>query len=97
MKKLIIILLSIAFMPLARADELKIKGHIKPDPIHGAGHYLITNDSGRVKARVKPDPLTPGDSRRYLIIEKNRNQTGRIRLDYINQDSFVIETDGKYE
>ena len=92
MKKLIIVLLFIAVMPLAWADELKIKGYIKPDPIRGAGHYLISNDDGKTKARIKPDPLWPPDSGRYLIIDKDGNESGRIRPDYLNKDSYILET-----
>ena len=92
MKKLIIVLLFIAVMPLAWADELKIKGYIKPDPIRGAGHYLISNDDGTVKARIKPDPLWHGDSDRYLTIDKDGNESGRIRPDHQNTDSYIIET-----
>ena len=92
MKKLIIVLLFIAVMPLAYADELKIKGHIKPDPIRGANHYLISNDGGNVKDRIKPDPLWTGDSGHYLIIDKDGNESGRIRPDYFNKDSYIVET-----
>jgi hypothetical protein len=92
MKKLIIVFLSIAVVPLALADELKIKGYIKPDPIRGANHYLISNDRGKVKARVKPDPLWSPNSGRYLIIDKEGNERGRIRPDYINKDRYIIET-----
>ena len=91
MKKLIIVLLSVVFIPLAWADELKIKGYIKSDPIRGANHYLISNDGGNVKARIKPDPLLPGDSGHYLIIDKEGNESGRIRPNYLNKDSYIIE------
>ena len=92
MKKLIIALLFIAVMPLALADELKIKGYITPDPIRGAGHYLISNDDGNVKARIKPDPLWPRDSGRNLIIDNDGNESGRIRPNYLNSDQYIIET-----
>jgi hypothetical protein len=92
MKKLIIVLLSVVFIPLAWADELKIKGYIKPDPISGANNYLISNDDGNVKARIKPDPLWSGDSGHYLIIDKDGNESGRIRPDYLNKDQYIIET-----
>jgi hypothetical protein len=81
MKKLIILLLTISVIPLVWADEFKIKGYIKSDPIRGADHYLISNDDGNVKARIKPDPLWHGDSGRYLIIDKDGNESGRIRPD----------------
>ena len=93
MKKLIIVLLSIVFIPLAWADELKIKGYIKSDPIRGANHYLISKNVGNVKDRIKPDPLWPGDSGHYLIIDKDGNKSGRIRPDFLNKDSYIIETD----
>ena len=92
MKKLIIVLLSIVFIPLASADELKIKGYIKSDPIRGANHYLISNDCGNVKARIKPNPIWPRDSGHYLIIDKEGNESGRIRPNYLNKDSYIIET-----
>ena len=85
-------MLSIVFIPLAWADELKIKGYIKPDPIRGANHYRISNDGGNVKARIKPDPLWSGDSSHYLIMDKEGNESGRIRPDYLNKDSYIIET-----
>ena len=92
MKKLIIVLLSIAFMPLAYADELKIKGHIKPDPIRGTDHYLISSDNGNVNARLKPDPIRSSDSGHYIIIDKDGNGSGRIRPNYLNNDQYIIET-----
>ena len=92
MKKLIIVFLSIAVVPLALAEELKIKGYIKPDPIRGANHYLISNDSGKAKARIKPDPIWPNDSGRYIIIDKHGNESGRIRPDYLNKDQYIFET-----
>ena len=92
MKKLMIVLLSAAVMPLALADELKIKGYIKPDPIRGANHYLILNDDGNAKARLKPDPIRSSDSSHYLIIDKDGNESGRIRPDLLNKDSYIIET-----
>ena len=93
MKKIIIVLLSIVFIPLASADELKIKGYIKSDPIRGANHYLISNDGGNVKARIKPDPVWPGDSGHYLIIDKDGNESGRITPDYLNKNRHIIKTD----
>jgi hypothetical protein len=92
MKKLIIVLMFTAVMPLAWADEFKIKGYIRPDPIRGANHYLISNDDGKVKARIKPDPLWPGDSGRYLIINNDGNENGRIRPNYQNSNSYIFET-----
>jgi hypothetical protein len=92
MNKLIIVLLSIVFIPLAGADELKIKGYIKPDPIRGANHYLISNEGGNSKAMIKPNPLWSGDSGRYQIIDKDGNESGRIRPDYLNKDQYIIET-----
>jgi len=93
MKKLILVLLSTAVMPLAWADELKIKGYIKPDPARGANNYLILKDDGNAKARLKPDPIRSSDSGHYLIIDKDGNESGRIRPDYINKDRYIIETD----
>jgi hypothetical protein len=92
MRKLFIILLFSVLIPLAYADELKIKGYIRPDPVRGANHYLISNDRGNVKARIKPDPLWSPNSGRYLIIDKKGNESGRIRPDYINKDRYIIET-----
>jgi hypothetical protein len=91
MKKLIIVLLSITVLPLAWADELKIKGYIKSDPIRGTDHYVISNDDGNVKARIKPDPIRSPDSGHYLIIDKDGNESGRIKPDYINKDRYIIE------
>ena len=93
MKKLIIVILSFASMPLAWANELKFKDYIKPDPIRGANHYLISNDDGNAKARLKPDPIRSSDSGHYLIIDKDGNKSGRIRPDFLNKDSYIIETD----
>ena len=92
MVKLIIVFLSIALTPLVWADELKMKGYIKQDPIRGANHYLISNDRGKVKARIKPDPLWSGDSGRFLIINNDGNESGRIRPSYLNNDQYIIET-----
>jgi hypothetical protein len=92
MKIPIIVLLSIAVMPLAWADELKIKGFIKADPLRSNNHYLISNDNGKSKARIKTNPLWPQDSGRYLIIDKDGNERGRIKPDYINKDRYIIET-----
>ena len=92
MKKLIIVLLSFASMPLAWANELKFKDYIKPDPIRGANHYLISNDDGNVRARLKPDPIRSDDSGYYIIIDKDGNESGRIRPNYQNADSYIIET-----
>jgi len=92
MKKLIIALLCLIIPRLVNAGELKIRGYIKPDPIRGANHYLITNDDGNVKARVKPDLIRPPDSGHYLIIDKDGSNSGRIRPDYINNGSYIFET-----
>ena len=92
MVKLIIVFLSISLTPLVWADESKITGYIKRDPIRGANHYLISNDGAKVKARIKPDPLWPGDSGRYLIINDDGNESGRIRPGYLNKDQYIIET-----
>ena len=92
MKKLIIVLLSTAVMPLASADELKIKGYIKSDPIRGANHYLISNNGGSINARMKPDPLWPSDSDRSIIIDKEGTERGRIKSDYVNKNRYIIET-----
>ena len=93
MQKIIIFLLVISLTPLVWADELKIKGYIKNDPIRGANHYLILNDDGNAKARLKPDPIRSSDSGHYLIIDKDGNESGRIRPDYLNKDQYIIEID----
>ena len=92
MKKLTIVLLCLTVVPLVHAGELEIKGYIKPDLIRGNNHYLISNDDGKTKARIKPDPLWPGDSGRYMIIDKDGNESGRIRQDYLNKGRYFIET-----
>ena len=93
MKQLIIVLLILLVVPLVRANEFKIKGYIKSDPIRGANHYLILKDDGKTKARLKPDPIRSSDSGHYIIIDKDGNESGRIRPDFLNNDSYIIETD----
>jgi hypothetical protein len=95
MKQLIIVLLILLVVPLVRANELKIKGYIKSDPIRGANHYLILGDDGKTKTRLKPDPIRSYDHSHYLIIDKDGNVGGRIKPDYLNEDSYIIETDKK--
>ena len=92
MKKLILILLCLAFVPLTSADELKIKGYIKSDPLRGGNNYLIYNKDGKATGRISPDPLRPSSSSHYLIYDKKGNQTGRIRPDYIDNRRYIIET-----
>ena len=92
MKKIIVSFLCLIVVPIVRADEFKIKGYIKPDPVRGANHYLISNDDGKVKARIKPDPIRPKDSGHYQIIDKDGNDSGRIRPDYLRNGSYIIET-----
>jgi hypothetical protein len=43
MKKLILFFLFSTLVPFVSADELKIKGYIKPDPLRGGNNYLIYN------------------------------------------------------
>jgi hypothetical protein len=81
MKKLICVLLFLAVVLFARADELQIKGYIKPDPLRGSNNYLIYNKDGKATGRISPDPLRPSNSNHYLIYDKKSNQTGRIRPD----------------
>jgi hypothetical protein len=95
MKQLIIVLLILLVVPLVRANEFKIKGYIKSDPIRGANHYLILRDDGKTKTRLKPDPIRSYDPGHYLIIDKDGNVSGRIKPDYLNEDSYIIETDKK--
>ncbi len=92
MKKLILCLLCLAIVPLASADELKIKGYIKPDPLRGGNNYLIHNKHGKATGRISPDPLRPSSSSHFLIYDKKGNQTGRIRPDYIDNRRSIIET-----
>jgi len=92
MKKVIMVLLCLCVTSFVHAGGSIFKGYIKPDPIRGANHYLISNDSGKAEARIKPNPLWPSDSGRYIIIDKNGNETGRIRPDYINKDRYIFET-----
>ena len=89
MKKIVVILLCLAVAPLAVADQFKIKGSIRPDPLRGENHYLIYNKHGKAKARIAPDPIR---SNQYQIIDKNGNQTGRIKPDAIRTDRWIIET-----
>ena len=93
MKKLILILLCLAFAPLAIADELKIKGYIKPDPLRGGNNFLIYNKDGKATGRIAPDPLRPASSDHYRIYDKSGNQTGQIRPDYIDNRRYIIEKD----
>ena len=92
MKQLIIVLLILLVMPLVRANELKIKGYIKSDPIRGANHYLILGDDGKTKTRLKPDPIRSYDPSHYLIIDNDGTESGRMRPAYRNEDSYIIET-----
>ena len=92
MKKLLLIFLFFALLPLASADELKIKGYIKPDPLRGGNNYLIYNEDGKATGRIVPDPLRPSSSDHYRIYDKKNNQTGRIRPDYIDNRRYIIET-----
>lgn len=91
MKKLILILLCFAFVSLANAGELKIKGYIKPDPLRGDNNYLIYNKQGKATGRIAPDPLRPLNSDYYRIYDKNGKQTGQIRPDYIDSRRSIIE------
>jgi hypothetical protein len=92
MKKLIIVLFCFAFVPFASADELKIKGYIKPDPLRGGNNYLIYNKDGKAEGRIFPDLLRPSSSNHYHIFDKNGNQTGQIQPDYIDNRRYIIET-----
>ena len=92
MKKLILILICLAFALQASADELKIKGYIKPDPLRGNNNYLIYNKDGKATGRIAPDPLRPSSSVHYRIYDKKGNQTGQIRPDYIDNRRYIIET-----
>jgi hypothetical protein len=92
MKKLILLLLCLASAPLVSADELKIKGYTKPDPLRGGNNYLIYNKNGKATGRISPDPLRPASSSHYLIYDNKGNQTGRIRPDYIDSRRCIIET-----
>ena len=92
MKKLTLILLCLTFVPLAIADELKIKGYIKPDPLRGGNNYLIYNKQGKATGRISPDPLRPSKSNYYRIYDKSGKQTGQIRPDYIDNRRYIIET-----
>ena len=92
MKKLILILLCLTFAPLAGADELKIEGYIKPDPLRGGNNHLIYNKDGKATGKISPDPLRPSSSNHYCIYDKNGNQTGQIRPDYIDNRRYIIET-----
>ncbi len=90
MKKLIIALLFLVFVPLASADELKIKGYFKPDPLRGNNHYLIYNKKGKATGRLAPDPLRPSSSNHFLIYDRKGNQTGRLRPDYLDSRRVLI-------
>ena len=92
MKKLILFFLFFTVVPLTSADELKIKGYIKPDPLRGGNNYLIYNKDGKAAGRIAPDPLRPSSSNHYRIYDKKGNQTGQIRPDYIDNRRYIIET-----
>lgn len=92
MKKPILIFLCLAFVPLASADDLKIKGYIKPDPLRGGNNYLIYNKQGKATGRIAPDPLRPSSSNHFLIYNKKGKQTGQIRPDYIDNRRYIVET-----
>ena len=92
MKKLILFFLFFTVVPLTSADELKIKGYIKSDPLRGGNNYLIYNKDGRATKRISPDPLRPSNSGHYMIYDKKGNQTGRISPDYIDNRRYIIET-----
>jgi hypothetical protein len=64
MKKLIFVLLCLLAVPFVSADDLKIKGYIKPDPIRGGNNYLIFNKDGKATGRISPDYI---ENRRYII------------------------------
>ena len=92
MKKLLLIFLFFALLPLASADELKIKGYIKPDPLRGGNNYLIYNKDGKATGRIAPDPLRSSSSSHYRIYGKKGNHTGQIRPDYIDNRRCIFET-----
>jgi hypothetical protein len=52
MKKLIWVLLCLAVVPFAWADELKIKKYIKLDPLREDNNYLIYNKHGKATGRI---------------------------------------------
>ena len=80
MKKVILVLLCFTFVSWAFADELKIKGYIKPDPILGDGNFLIYNKDGNEKAK-KPDLIWSSKSERCLKIDKNVESVCPTRSD----------------
>ena len=82
----------LTIVPLVSAEELKIKGYIKSDPLRGGNNYLIYNKNGKATGRISPDPLRPSSSSHYRIYDKKGNQTGRIRPDYIDNRRYIIET-----
>ena len=92
MKRLILFIMCLAVVPLSSADELKIKGYIKSDPLRGGNNYLIYNKDGKTTGRIAPDPLRPSSSNHYRIYDKKGNQTGQIRPDYIDNRRYIIET-----
>ena len=92
MKIIILILLCLIFVSLTSADELKIKGYIKSDPLRGGNNYLIYNKDGKTTGRIAPDPLRPSKSNHYRIYDKKGNRTGQIRPDYIDNRRYIIET-----
>ena len=92
MKKLILIIICLAFTPLASADEFKVEGYIKSDPLRGGNNFLIYNKDGKATGRIVPDPLRPSSSSHYRIYDKQGNQTGQIRPDYIDNRRYIIET-----
>ena len=92
MKKLILTLSCLAVVSLAFADDLKVKGLIRPDPLRGQGNYLIINKSGNERGMIRPDPIRSG-SNRYLILDKKGNESGIIKPDPLRgQGHWIIET-----
>ena len=91
MKKLILILLCLFYVPLVFADDLKIKGSIRPDPLWNDGRYQILNKDGNQKGWIKKDPLWSTGSNRYLILDKKGNEQGIIKPDYLWNDRLIIE------
>ncbi|UCE07840.1 MAG: hypothetical protein JSW07_07355 [bacterium] len=91
-KSLAVALISLAVTSLSFANDLEIKGYIKPDPLRGGNNYLIFNNKGKATGRIKADPLWPSNSGRYLILDNKGNEAGIIRPDYLNRDGYIIET-----
>jgi len=92
MKMLIFVLLLLAAVPLAYANDLETIGTIKKDPLRGGNNYLILDSDGNAKARIEPDPLWHSNSNRYLILDKKCNIEGTIKPDYIRPNRWIIET-----